>query len=98
MMNLGRLEWGERGGPSPPATAYSAAFFSALARRMAAHTACGVAGIGTSSEPMASVSALMTAGGAAMAPASPQPLMPSGLDGQRVLVMPTVKDGRSWAR
>ncbi len=35
--------------------------------------------------PMALVMALMTAAGAAMAPASPQPLMPSGLDGQGVV-------------
>ncbi len=51
-----------------------------------------------SSWPRASVIALMTAGGAAMAPASPQPLMPSGFDGHGVTVMPTWKDGRSIAR
>ena len=42
--------------------------------------------------------ALMTAGGAAIAPASPQPLMPSGFDGHGVTVVPTLKDGRSSAR
>ena len=47
----------------------------------ACHTACAVAGMANSSLPIASVMALMTAAGAAMAPASPQPLMPSGFDG-----------------
>ena len=51
-----------------------------------------------SSVPIASVMALITAAGAAIAPASPQPLMPSGLDGDLVSVMPTLNDGRSWAR
>ncbi len=55
-------------------------------------------GMGMVCVPSASVSALMTAGGAAMAPASPQPFMPSGLEGQRVSVMPTWKEGRSSAR
>ena len=39
------------------------------------------------SVPIASVMALITAAGAAMAPASPQPLMPSGLDGHFVIVV-----------
>jgi hypothetical protein len=51
-----------------------------------------------SSEPMASVMAFITAAGAAIAPASPQPLMPSGLDGHFVIVVSTVKDGRLSAR
>ena len=50
----------------------------------ACHTACAVAGMAKSSVPIASVMALMTAAGAAIAPASPQPLMPSGLDGHLV--------------
>jgi hypothetical protein len=48
--------------------------------------------------PSASVMALITAAGRAMAPASPQPFMPSGLDGQGVTTGPTLKDGRSSAR
>ena len=48
----------------------------------ACHTVCAVAGIAKSSVPIASVMALMTATGAAIAPASPQPLMPSGFDGR----------------
>src|SRR4051794_3865876 len=58
----------------------------------ARQTAWGVAGMAMSSWPSASVMALMTAGGAAMAPASPQPLIPSGLEGQAVTVMPTSND------
>ena len=50
----------------------------------------GVAGIAKSSVPIASVMALITATGAAIAPASPQPLMPSGLDGDLVVVMSTL--------
>src|SRR5215207_6211726 len=64
----------------------------------ARHTACGVAGMAMSSWPRASVSALITAAGEAMAPASPQPLIPSGFEGQGVVVIPTSKDGRSTAR
>src|SRR5262249_56540324 len=64
----------------------------------ACHTVCAVAGIAKSSVPIASVMALMTATGAAIAPASPQPLMPSGFDGDAVLVMSTLSAGRSWAR
>ena len=51
-----------------------------------------------SSVPIASVMALITAAGAAIAPASPQPLMPSGLDGHLVTVMSTVNAGKSSAR
>ena len=68
------------------------------AMRQARQTTSGVAGIGTSSWPTASVIALITAGGAAIAPASPHPLMPSGFDGHGVTVMPTTNDGRSPAR
>ena len=64
----------------------------------ARQTTCGVAGMAMSSWPSASVMALMTAGGRAIAPASPQPLMPSGLDGQGVSIVSTLKDGRSSAR
>ena len=60
----------------------------------AAQTTAGVAGMAMSSVPIASVMALMTAAGAAIAPASPQPLMPSGLDGHLVNVVSTVSDGR----
>src|SRR5947199_9944017 len=77
-------------------------FHAALGIRFAlcsaAHTVCGVAGIVRSSLPIASVMALMTAGGAAIAPASPQPLMPSGLDGHFVIVVSTVNRGRFCAR
>src|SRR5215470_14057752 len=65
---------------------------------IAAHTACSVAGIVRSSLPIASVIALITAAGAAIAPASPQPLMPSGLPGHLVTVVSTRKDGRLSAR
>src|SRR5262249_35596814 len=64
----------------------------------ACHTVWAVAGIAKSSLPIASVMALMTATGAAIAPASPQPLMPSGFDGDAVLVMSTLSTGRLWAR
>src|SRR5262249_59140770 len=64
----------------------------------ACHTACAVAGIAKSSLPIASVIALITATGAAIAPASPQPLMPSGFDGDWVLVMSTLSAGRFCAR
>src|SRR5262249_61073974 len=42
------------------------------------HTVCAVAGMVKFSEPIALVMALITAGGAAGAPAPPPPLMPSG--------------------
>src|SRR5690349_14899861 len=64
----------------------------------ACHTACAVAGIAKSSVPIASVMALMTATGAAIAPASPQPLMPSGFEGDFVVVMTTLSVGRLCAR
>src|SRR5579864_3510000 len=62
------------------------------------HTDCAVAGIVRASVPIAFVSALITAAGAAMAPASPQPLMPSGFDGLGVMVVATLKLGRLSAR
>eukprot|EP00952_Eustigmatos_sp_NYUAD-ZCMA_P001474 6551-Eustigmatos_ZCMA.PRE.1 len=46
----------------------------------------------------ASSTALMTAGGEPMAPASPQPLVPSGLVVQGVHTWPRVKLGTSSAR
>src|SRR5262249_47057029 len=64
----------------------------------ACHPVCAVAGFAKPSVPFASVMALMPATGAAIAPASPQPLMPSGFDGDAVLVMSTLSAGRSWAR
>src|SRR6185437_6978902 len=57
--------------------------------RRARQTFSGVAGISNSLTPSASVTAFITAAGAAMAPASPQPFTPKGLDGQAVIVMPT---------
>jgi hypothetical protein len=48
--------------------------------------------------PSASVMALITAGGEPMAPASPQPFIPSGLPGHTVSVVDTLNDGRSSAR
>ena len=45
--------------------------------------------------PIASVMALITAGGEPIAPASPQPLIPSGLLGHAVSVVDTLKDGTS---
>src|ERR1700722_3920236 len=59
---------------------------------------CGVAGIATSSWPSASVSALMTAGGEAIAPASRQPLMPSVLEGHTVSIVSILNEGRLSAR
>ena len=64
----------------------------------AAHTVAGVAGMAMFSVPIASVMAFITAAGAAIAPASPQPLMPSGFDGHVVSVVPTLNDGRLSAR
>src|SRR5207244_218575 len=75
-----------------------AACFVWLVFCKACHTAWAVAGMARSSDPIASVSALMTATGAAIAPASPQPLMPSGFDGDLVVVISTLSVGRLWAR
>ncbi len=76
---------------------YSAARFMAAACA-AFQTTLGVAGIGTFSWPTALVMALISAAGDAIAPASPQPLMPSGLDGHFVTVVSTLNEGRSSAR
>src|SRR5476651_494616 len=75
-----------------------AAFCIFAAFRIAAQTAGGVAGMAKSSLPIASVIALTTAAGAAIAPASPQPLMPSGFDGHFVIVVSTFSDGKFSAR
>src|SRR4029077_9502494 len=66
--------------------------------RSAAHTVADVAGMSIASVPSALVMAFMTAAGAAMAPASPQPLMPSGFDGHLVKVVSTLNDGKLSAR
>ena len=63
-----------------------------------AQTEAGVAGMSMISVPKALVMAFITAAGAAMAPASPQPLMPSGFDGHRVKVVSTLNDGKLSAR
>src|SRR5579885_2513129 len=76
---------------------YSAARCNFAALRIAAHTAGGVAGMVRSSLPIASVMALITAAGAAIAPASPQPLIPRGFDGHRVLVVSTFIAGKCSA-
>src|SRR4029450_7765898 len=69
-----------------------------LAFCSACHTACDVAGMAKSSVPMGSGVAVIPAPGAAIAPASPQPLMPRGFEGDGVLVMSTLNGGRSYAR
>src|SRR3546814_4525184 len=71
------------------------------AARIADHTRSGVAGMSMSRTPSgarASSTALITAGGAPMAPASPQPFTPSGLVAQRVGLMANPTRGRSSAR
>src|SRR3954452_17374879 len=65
---------------------------------MACQTRSGVAGISSRLLPIASVIALMTAADAPIAPASPQPLTPSGLPGQSVVVWFSLNEGRSSAR
>jgi hypothetical protein len=65
---------------------------------IAAHTLAGVAGMARCSVPIASVMALMTAGGAAIAPASPHHLMPSGFEGHLVTVTSTFICGKTSAR
>ncbi len=67
---------------------------------MAFHTFSGVAGRSTSVTPMwerASTTALMTAGGEAMVPASPMPFTPSGFVGLGVQVRWSSKFGSSGA-
>src|ERR1700678_4822807 len=91
-------EGNKRGGGSrPPAQFHSAARFI-IVFCAARQTTCGVAGIATSSWPSASVIALMTAGGQAVAPASPQPLIPSGFEGQTVSIVSILNEGRLSAR
>src|SRR5437660_1345122 len=62
-----------------------------------ASTAAGKSAAG-SLFPIASVMALITAADAPIAPASPQPLTPSGLLGHSVVVWFNLNDGRSSAR
>src|SRR5262245_66630983 len=62
------------------------------------HTVCAVTGMVKFSEPIALVMALITAGRAAIAPAPPQPLMPSGLPGRLVIAVPTLELGRACPR
>src|SRR5882762_7418317 len=65
---------------------------------IACQTRSGDAGMARFSLPIASVMALMTAADAPIAPASPQPLTPSGLLGHSVMVCDTLNEGRSSAR
>src|SRR5262249_30990999 len=65
---------------------------------IACQTRSGVAGISSLLLPIASVIALITAAEAPIAPASPQPLTPSGLPGHSVVVCESLNDGRSSAR
>ena len=53
------------------------------------HTLCGLAGMSMSLTPSASVIAFITAAGAPIAPASPQPFTPSGLCVHGVTLVPT---------
>src|SRR5271156_2868985 len=76
---------------------YSAARFI-TAFCAARQTTCGVAGMVTFSWPTASVIALITAGGAAIAPASPQPFKPSGFVVQGVETVSTLNEQKSSAR
>ncbi len=65
---------------------------------MERHTVCAVAGIGMSFTPRASVIAFITAAGAPIAPASPQPFTPSGLCVQGVSRVSSLNSGTSPAR
>src|SRR5215472_10509614 len=68
---------------------------------IALHTRCGVAGMSmlfTPTAESASCTAFMSAAGAPIAPASPQPFAPSGLCVQGVTLVATLNDGRSSAR
>src|SRR5580658_1325179 len=79
---------------------YSAAL-GMLCAAIARHTRSDVAGISRSLMPSgasAFTTAFITAAGAPMAPASPQPLTPSGLCVQGVPWVATVKDGNRSAR
>src|ERR1700733_12051760 len=81
----------------PPGLDYSAARFI-TAFCAARQTTCGVAGMVMFSWPTASVNALITAGGEAMAPASPHPFRPSGFVVQGVEVVSTLNEQKSAAR
>src|SRR5450755_38684 len=72
-----------------------------LALCSACHTRCGVAGMSryfTPDPASASCTAFMSAAGAPIAPASPQPLAPSGLCVHGVTLVDTLNDGRSSDR
>src|SRR5690349_225865 len=88
-LELRRAECSRQGAKSP-----SAPGLRVFARQHypfnARQTFSGVAGMSKVFTPSASVTAFMKAAGAAIAPASPQPLTPSGFDGQAVIVMPTL--------
>src|SRR2546421_5741056 len=74
--------------------------FAPPLRCISAQSFCGVAGIATSLTPngsSASTMAFMTAGVEAIVPASPMPLVPSGVTGLRVMVDASSKDGTSEA-
>jgi hypothetical protein len=75
-----------------------AAFFLDLALLFIAfHTFSAVAGIETS-VPIASMTAFITHGGDAIAPASPQPLTPKGFDVAGVHVYSILNSGKLSAR
>ena len=68
---------------------------------MARHTRSGVAGMSISMIPSganASTTAFMIAGGAPMVPASPQPLAPSGLCAQSVVLVSSLNGRKLSAR
>src|SRR5438309_4136891 len=74
--------------------------FAPPLRCISAQSFCGVAGIATSLTPngsSASTMAFMTAGVEAIVPASPTPLVPSGLTGLGVTVAASSYEGRSDA-
>src|SRR5271169_4908417 len=88
----------EKRRPRAPQTFhYSAARFM-TAFWAARQTTCGVAGMATSSWPTASVIALITAGGEAIAPASPQPFKPGGFVVQGVETVSILNEQKSAAR
>src|ERR1700682_3724535 len=79
----------------------SRGFDYCLALWSACHTRCGVAGMSRYFTPdvdSASCTAFMSAAGAPTAPASPQPLAPSGLWVHGVTLVATLNDGRSSER
>src|ERR1700733_1713217 len=81
--------------------AYSAAIFAARASAIACQILFGVAGISMWPMPSgrsASSIALITAGGAPVAPASPAPLIPSGLVVDGTSAISESRSGKSEAR